>query len=325
MVEPYAVKVQQQIDQYKNVEKMHASVGAADYYNAKYERDIFRSVFAPAKDHLDFYALEFVEAVKATGNRNIVSIGSGDGLIEIGVARRMLKAGAQGFQIELTDLSPFQLKRAERNVKEAGLAQHFAFSEADLNNWSPSREYGGVMAHHSLHHIENLEGLFDAIRSCLRGSFCTMDMIGRNGHMRWPEVLELVQALWALLPPEKRRHPTLPGYEDGFYNHDCSTEGFEGIRAQDILPCLVERFGVKKFYAKGGLIDPFISRGFGPNFNPEDPWDRAFLDMVALLNARLIRVGHIKPTHMFAVMTTDMAATPTVHEGLTPEFCIRKP
>jgi hypothetical protein len=39
-----------------------------------------------------------------------------------------------------------------------------------------------------LHHVLNLEGLFGQIKSHLKehGLFIISDIIGRNGHLRWP-------------------------------------------------------------------------------------------------------------------------------------------
>ena len=46
---------------------------------------------------------------------------------------------------------------------------------------------------------------------------------------------------------------------------------FEGIRAQDILPLLVERFTFDEFIGFGNVIDPFVDRSFGPNFDIASP------------------------------------------------------
>ena len=48
--------------------------------------------------------------------------------------------------------------------------------------------------------------------------------------------------------------------EEQYENWDCSEEGFEGIRAQDILKLLNKNFYFKKFLAYGNLIDIFIDR-----------------------------------------------------------------
>ena len=67
-----------------------------------------------------------------------------------------------------------------------------------------------------------------AIRTGLRESveFDTSEMIGRNGHMRWPEALERVQAYWKELPEPYRRNRLMRRYEEKYINHDCAIQGF---------------------------------------------------------------------------------------------------
>jgi hypothetical protein len=151
-----------------------------------------------------------------------------------------------------------------------------------------------------------------------------MDMIGRNGHQRWPEALELVERLWPTLPARYRYHHLLAEHHERFVNWDCSNEGFEGIRAQDILPLLLKNFRFHKFLGFGGLTDVFIDRGYGHNLRPDNPQDTAFIDLVACLEGLLTDLGHIKPTQMAAVMGLHRAE-PRAYRHWTPEFCVRDP
>jgi hypothetical protein len=186
--------------------------------------DVFGS-----KSHIDSYSKYLRSAIVSTGQSALLSIGSGDGAVEVEVAKLLRQSGVR-FNFNLLEISPVQIERAQRRIAEEGLQQHFVLHEVDVNAWEPKAEFAGIMAHHSLHHVVQLERLFDGVKKSLLGYFCSIDMIGRNGHMRWPEVLELVQLFWALLPPEKRKHAVLPNFENGFYNHDSSSIGFEGIR-----------------------------------------------------------------------------------------------
>jgi hypothetical protein len=149
-----------------------------------------------------------------------------------------------------------------------------------------------------------LEHLFDVVGASLQphGRFIVSDMIGRNGHQRWPEALAIVRELWRDLPPSYRYNRQLQRYEPEFLDWDCSTSGFEGIRAQDILPLLLDRFGFDMFLGFANVIDPFIDRGFGPNFSADSQSDREFIDRVHERDQAEIDAGSIKPTHMFAVM-----------------------
>ena len=116
-----------------------------------------------------------------------------------------------------------------------------------------------------------LEAIFSNIVQCIgtTGVFITCDVIGRNGHLLWPETLEIIESLWRTLPFEKKFHHQFKKTCTEFPNHDCSTAGFEGIRAQDILPLLVEKFSFEFFLGYGGLTDPFVGRSFGDNYKTD--------------------------------------------------------
>lgn len=143
--------------------------------------------------------------------------------------------------------------------------------------------------------------------------------------MRWPEALKLVERFWDELPERYRyNHVHRLNYRR-FPNWDCSIASSEGIRAQDILPLLVERFGFDLFLAFGNVIDVFIDRTYGPNFDPEREWDRAFIDRVHATDQAAIEAGEIAPTHMIAALTPRRDSFPRVNMNLTPAFCVRNP
>jgi len=178
-----------------------------------------------------------------------------------------------------------------------------------------------------LHHLVALEPLFDHIASALppHGRFVVSDMIGRNGHMRWPEALSIVDEYWAELPQSYRYDRQRFLQLDEFENWDCAKDGFEGIRAQDILPLLVERFSFDAFLAFANVIDPFVERSFGPNFSADREWDRAFIDRVHARDEKELSAGRIKPTHMFAVMGAGSSRACRLVGGLSPPDAIRHP
>jgi hypothetical protein len=89
--------------------------------------------------------------------------------------------------------------------------------------------------------VLGLEHLFDAIQGALEqeGVFLATDIIGRNGHMRWPETLEIIQGIRKLIPDHYKTNHQLKRVEKEYDDWDCYKTSFEGIRAQDILPLLV--------------------------------------------------------------------------------------
>ena len=242
------------------------------------------------------------------------------------LAESLVAKGVDNFSFDCLDLNPNMLERGRQVVVEHHLSDKFGFIETDINGWRPQSRYQIVIANQSLHHFLDLEVLFDKVHMVLdeRGFFLTSDMIGRNGHMRWPEALEIVSALWVTLDERHKWNHQLKRFEEQYENWDCSTEGFEGIRAQDILPLLIKKFGFECFLGFANLTDVFVDRNFGPNFDPDNPRDCSFIDFVAGLDDHLIETGRIKPTQMIAAMTKSQTQATRVYKHLTPEFCVRQ-
>jgi len=219
------------------------------------------------------------------------------------VALRLHKLGVKEFMIDCIDLSTPMLERGRAIAAEKGVSMHIEMIQGDFNAWNPAHNYEVVMANQSLHHVLELERLFDEISRVLprHGTFLTSDMIGRNGHQRWPEAAAIVREFWQELPMSHRFNVQLRRQEDEFLDWDCSTEGFEGIRAQDVLPLCVDRFGFKLFLPFASVIDPFIDRGFGHHFDADGAWDRDFIDRVHARDEAENQAGNVTPTHMMAV------------------------
>jgi SAM-dependent methyltransferase len=168
-----------------------------------------------------------------------LSIGAGNCDIEIELAKYLCEEGHTHFVIECLDLNGSMLERGRVAAIENEVEGKIDFVEADFNAWQPASEYDAVLANQVLHHVVNLEGLFSQVKRTLKphGQFIIGDMIGRNGHQRWPEALDIVHEYWRQLPPSYRFNRLLNRYEELYVDWDCSQFGFEGIRAQDILPC----------------------------------------------------------------------------------------
>lgn len=322
----YESRIQSQIEQYREVQNIHDLPDIFHYWSNKVLRPRLNDVFG-VESIADFYAVPFAEAARqAGGSARFLSIGAGDCSVEISVAKRLLALGLREFRLTCLELSPHLLQRAQKAVDDDGLRDHVFMEQADLNQWpAGERRWTGIMANHSLHHLVELERIFDGVANGIEpgGVFVTSDMIGRNGHMRWPETLDVVDRIWAFLPNRQKYNRQLQRLESKFINFDCSGEGFEGIRAQDILPLLLERFRFKAFYAYGGILEVFIDRAFGHNLDPKSESDRAFVDFVSYLNDTLIDAGVIKPTAVFAVMTCDAVAQTRQWRTWSPGFCVR--
>lgn len=295
-------------------ESVHRNGAVMDWRNASFLLPAIRQVFGRDRIH-DIYAESIAAAIARSGRDTVFSLGCGDGEQEIMVLQRADALGLQPFRIVGLELAPAVAERANAAAAAAGLADRLVVVVRDLNDGLPGDEpVAAVMAHHTLHHIVELEALFDDVARRLHagGVLVTFDMIGRNGHMRWPEVRPLIRALWAMLPPEKRYDHVfgrpMPQYQDW----DCAVDGFEGVRAQDILGLIAARFQPARFFGWGAFAEVFLNERCGPNFDPDVPADRDFLTRISMLQDRLLAERRTTPTEMAAELRPR-------HGGFTPD------
>ncbi len=276
-----------------------------------------------------FFCLYLVEQLVRNPNTiaKFVSIGAGNCDTEVRLAKMLIAQGFTNFTIECLDINADMLERGKRHAEDAGLGAKIIPILTDLNRWQHQHTYDAVIANQSLHHIEQLERVFTAVKAAIghEGVFLTSDMIGRNGHMRWPEALTIVHEFWRELPSSYRYNLQLNRHEELYENWDCSNYGFEGIRAQDVLPLLIEFFHFRGFFAFANVIDPFIDRGFGHHFDATAKWDTDFIDRVQARDFTEMSAGNIRPTHILAAMTADQAKLDWYIPPFTPEFCVRNP
>jgi SAM-dependent methyltransferase len=280
--------------------------------------------------HPDAFFHQYMEASYQSageGPRRFVSVGAGNCDTEVRLAAALVANGCTDFTIECLELNETMLARGHRHAEAAGVGSHVVPVRGDFNRWRPRGRYNAVLANQSLHHVFELERLFDAIHGALASHslFVVSDIIGRNGHQRWPEARRIVDEIWEELPSRYRFNHQLQRQEDRFQDWDCSVGGFEGIRAQDVLPQLVERFDFDLFVGFANIVDPFIDRSFGNNFDPNADWDRAFVDRVHARDEAELTSGRIKPTHMFAVMRAGSGAANLHLPGLSPRQSVRWP
>lgn len=308
----------------KNVD-VHALPQAHHYWTNRYLRPEVERVFGYAGP-VEIYAQEAARTFALTPSRRLVSLGSGRGEIELMVLERLAELGHDDVLLECLEITPRLCEAGAKLAAEKGLASRVTFTETDVNRWEPEPGgYAVVIANEFLHHIVELERVFDAFSRALapQGRILTRDVMGRNGHVCWPEVRQVVDSLWNVLPEEylfnNRDGTQCAEYPD----IDCSTEGFEGIRAQDVLPLLCERFHFERFVAFGGLIERFAGRAFGHNFRVDErESDRTLIDMIYLMNRMLVDQGVIKPTQLVATLTLE-DVEPVVGFGWKPAWCIR--
>lgn len=323
----YGDLLRSEINTFKDNTNVHDLPKIFAYWGDKYLTPKFQEI--GFENAVDLYQRSMIEACQKNPDQEVrfLSLGAGNCDLEVQVARFVKDSICSNFVLECVELNPHMIERGVKFAAELEVSDHIAFCEADLNTWKSEHSYQVIIANHILHHIVELEHIFDSIYDSLAddGVFVVCDMIGKNGHGKWPEALQVVEEYWQKMPKTHRRHCITGRIQKSYINPRPPVDDFEGIRAQEILPLLNQsKFHFHLFMPYSNIIDPFIDRATGHNFDPEKEWDRGFIDEIAKLDWQLIESGKIKPCQMIAILGKKEASSAKFYKNLTPEFCERK-
>lgn len=321
----YGHRLKQEIANFRNVTNVHDLPAIFHYWAAKFLRPKCQELDIPGVTELFVRYANAACQVDPTQTCHFASLGAGNCETEVAIVEQLLASNVRNFVLECIDVNPHMLVRGRELAVEKQVVHHLRFIESDINGWDIDQGYAVVFANQSLHHFQELEVLFHKTRQAIgdEGVFVISDVIGRNGHLRWPEALEVIQRVWRSMSDRYKYNHLLRRHEQIYDNWDCSVGGFEGIRAQDILPLLIKTFHFELFFAYGNISDIFIDRAFGHNFDAALEEDRNFIDRIGTLDDELIETGTVKPTHLIAAMRNSPSAAMKVYRHLTPEFCVR--
>lgn len=325
--EEHSERLDQEIARYRDCVEVHNLPEIYHFWSHRYVRP---KLEACGFDSVDSFFLDNILTVARQApdvRHRIASIGAGNCDLEVRLAVLARQAGVGNLLFHCLELNPHMIERGRELAQKDGVESLFEFEVIDIDTWEPQGPHSVCIANHSLHHIVELELLFEKIQRAIgdHGVFLTNDMIGRNGHMRWPEALAYVQEVWRQMPRRYKYNHQLSRWEDELDNWDCSKEGNEGIRAEDILPLLLKSFHFESFMAFANIIDVFVDRSFGHNFDAELKEDLDFIEKIAELDEEKLNSGEVKPTHLVAAMRGRPVAEPKHYKHWTPEFCVRYP
>ncbi len=324
----YEQRLCSEIQSFKDVKNVHRLPPIQNYWARNYVRPKFLDF--DINNIQDFFVTEITRTWLKSDQDSftIIALGAGNCDSEIQLAHLLKNRGVKIKQFICVELNPSMIERGIFAASTAGLKELFIFKEADLNNWSCHYQSADVIiAIQSLHHIVELERLFDQIALALRplGIFIINETVGRNGHMRWPEALELIEGLWAGIPNKYKIDRRNGKIEETFQNIDFSRTSFEGIRSQDIMPLLLKHFHFDFFLGYSNIIQPFVGRRFGWNFNVDSETDRCLIDLIAKMDEHYIDIGKIKPTQITASLNCSHVDKTRYWRGRTPRHCLRIP
>ncbi|GHV77338.1 hypothetical protein AGMMS49942_21590 [Spirochaetia bacterium] len=315
-------KINEEISKYKNVENVHDLPAAFHYCTNFLGKKLIEQFGFKEFDKVVEYHINIIKKSKDEKDIKILSLGSGNCDFEIESLSNKYNLKCQFFCM---DLNTDMLVRGRKLAEKYKVSDSFVFLETDINKVLLEQKYDIIIANHSLHHFAELEHIFKQVNNAMfeKSYFIINDMIGGNGHMSWDNTFELQEKIWEMLPKELKFNHQFNIYTPKLIQWDCSRDGFEGIRAQDILPLLDSNFDFSWFIPFFCLIGRFIERGYGHNFDVNNQFHQKILDMLWGYEEYCLSNKLLKPTQLIAVMMKKAPPPPgttSINEMLEHKF-----
>ena len=269
----------------------------------------------------DLYLVEIRRHAQEVSGRElrIASLGSGAGDLELRLMQWLLEGGIDA-RMDCVDLNPRLMQTGESRAHELGLGERMRFIAADASGFHALQTYDVLVVNQFFHHVADLEGFCTALARLLApdGVLLSSDVVGRNGHLPWPDVDAQVQAFWRELTPAQTVDAGDGKRKDRYPPVDHAAYSNEGVRAQDVVACLADAFDFEVFLTFGAAIMPFIERRFGFNF-AADGADAELLDRFAATDDARVERGDYPASNMFAVLRHRGGATRQVFDPVSPQ------
>ena len=211
-------------------------------------------------------------------------------------------------KVRAIDLAPDVVERAATEFRSLGYPIDYEVGDMNFMRF-PAGSFDLCLAMHALHHIINLELLFQRLAGSLaasRGVLIVEEYVGPR-FMEYPlSVREAVQRWMTRLPPRLRKSPG-GGEMDSIWFPDRwwvqSRSPFESIRSDRIIQVLDSAFRIDFTRPLGGgLIAPLLS-AIIQNFDPESAEDNAWLTRILQDDLALTEAGEIPNFFVFLVAT----------------------
>ena len=243
-----------------------------------------------------------------------LSLGCGNGHLE-----RVLAGFHMPYvEIQGMDINQDLMTYASQEADKLGY-KNLKYAVADLNNaLLPDKAFDLVIFFHSLHHIENLEGMLQNVRSTLTedGLLLVVDFVGPTRWQWTDQQIDITQQLLDILPPElkinlhnqlfkeTKKKISRPSIAD-----IIESDPSESVRSGEILDLLCREFKVLEQKSMGGTILSLLFDGIAGNFNEQDPVVCSLIKSLQKTEELLIANQVIQPDYIFMVLTNKISTT----------------
>jgi len=163
MTDEFQTRLSAQKQQYERGEGIHDLPPIFHYWSNKYLRPKVEAAF-DASSVRDFYVKPFSELFRIDqGQLRFVSVGSGDCSYEVELCDYLLSQNLKNCVFICTEVNENLIAQARERIRQAGIGEWLRVEYFDVNRDNLDFPVDGFVAHHSLHHVVELERLFAMI------------------------------------------------------------------------------------------------------------------------------------------------------------------
>lgn len=167
-----------------------------------------------------------------------------------------------------------------------------------------------VFTCHSIHHCTDLEAMLPFINRCLKpgGVVLGIDYFGPSRFQIEPEAVRVLDELFAVLPPHLRRNlASEEGVIDEVFHRPTIAEvrdadPSESVRSSDLRTMLFSNFPVLDMKPMGGTLLRWLLQNRAGNFDPEDSSDLCIVQLLQIIERKLIENREIRSDDLFFVL-----------------------
>lgn len=221
-----------------------------------------------------------------------LSLGCGDGALE----RHVIIAGICK-RFEAVDVADGAIEIAKAEAIKYGIDAHIKYEVADANKINlEENKYDVVFASSSVHHLKELEHVFDQVSRALKpaGLFILNEFVGPSQFQWTDQQLSIINDLLKILPAKYRTNISSPENLKEFAGRPSiammnSYDPSEAIRSAEIIPLLSQYFSMLEIVDYGGTILHMLLQDIVGNFDSDEEEDRTILNLLIYLEETLIK------------------------------------
>lgn len=219
---------------------------------------------------------ELFSYIPTDKNISVLSLGCGTGNLE-----RHLLSYPNVKKIDAFDISGDSIKTALDKIKGHERAEIVHYGVANLNVYPlKQNEYDLIIAQECVHHIQNLESLYENIELALKpeGVFLQAEYVGPNRFQFESSILYTVNFILKFLPEKfkiKNKYQRTTKY------NIIQADPSEAVRAEDIIPLTRKYFPSTQIFFMSGTLMHILHQNlnmeyfYTENYEPKDNLNRS--------------------------------------------------